>query len=153
MTTVGLLSLLSPSSLLLGLVIVGWGSSGVWLQYLATFRRDVRASLLISCKGSISLLAMISLLGLLLVWQFQQGGMQAVFDVATSLMFLGAIILYFLWTTQANWRWYFQLRKATRYGLTSPPWRQLSVSDLFALMVMIGSVLGMMSFLFRNAGE
>ncbi len=79
--------------------------------------------------------------------------MTGVYRVATWIMLFCAILGYSLWATVANWRWYLLLRKATQQGLTTPPWRQLSLGDLMALMVMIGAVLGMMSFLFRNAGR
>ncbi|PQO27829.1 hypothetical protein [Blastopirellula marina] len=153
MTTIGLLCFLSPFTLLPGILIAGWGGSVVWFQYLATFRRDLHGALLIGIQCSLATLALLGVLGLWIALRYEFGGMRSVYRMATWIMFIGAIVAYGVWVTVANWRWYLVLRKATQQGLTTPPWRQLSIGDLMALMVMIGAVLGMMSFLFRSAAR
>ncbi|PQO45229.1 hypothetical protein [Blastopirellula marina] len=148
--TVGLLICMSMVGVLAGVILVGFGGLTVWSQYLATFRRDAWGALVISIQCSLITLFLLANLILWIMVRYWISGMKTVLNMATPMMMLGAVVGICLWVTVANWQWYWKLRKATQAGLIAPAWRHLSVSDLLALMVMIGVIFGMLNFVFKT---
>lgn len=148
--TVGVLFCMTVVAILPGVILVGFGSLVVWSQYLATFRRDAWGALVISIQCSLITLFLLTNLILWIGVRYWIAGMKNVLNMATPMMLLGAVVGICVWVTVANWGWYWKLRKATQAGLVAPLWRHLSVSDLLALMVMVGAIFGMLNFVFRT---
>ncbi|WDI42234.1 hypothetical protein [Bremerella sp. P1] len=126
-----------------------WAVTMLIAQYMASIRRDVFASKIICLQwGSLATCASIALM-----WYAGRTISRHGLDVSelgfTSIGLVALVIATLIFTV-GNWRWRQRLLEASKQGMTTTPWSQLTIVDIMAATLVTAIVLGTFSFLFRQ---